>query len=314
MQINSNTEYQFSKSQKAALSRDLAALGNTYLEDPNRFQALARMIVQQYLPVDPLIMHEQVKNNSGFVVIRNLPIDDILPQTPQNGTRPLNKAAVTEAVLLGVVSALHYKPLAYTQEKEGAVVHEIAPVKAQSKSVSSNGILNFDFHTDGSHISRDIRPHILSLFCLRDTAQTPTKLCRLADALSSMDHADVLELMTANFIHTPPETFGYMAPVRGPILCRNGDRIEASVSTHNVQPQTTAAAAALEKFRECVEHHHQKIFWNPGDLLIFNNLRCLHARGEIKGDRWLQRCYGTENLNMSNVVDLSKMPPPNHAN
>lgn len=33
--------------------------------------------------------------------------------------------------------------------------------------------------------------------------------------------------------------------------------------------------------------------WKYGNLLILNNLRYLHGRGEIKGKRWLQRCYGS---------------------
>lgn len=306
-------EFHVSPDSQKALFRDLQEVGNTFESDPERFLRLSQIIAKQYLPMHPRIMHEEIRNNNGFIVIRNLPLDTTLPQTPENGVRPSGKTSVSEGVLLGMVAALGYNPIAYTQEKNGALVHEIAPVTSKASSVSSNGVVSFDFHTDGSHLGRRLRPHVLALLCLRDTGKTPTKLARLGDVLERMDEDDILELMQNKFIHTPPETFGGMSPIHGPVLYRRDDKIEVAVSTHNVEPKTKRAQAALEAFRRRTEDCHQQVQWSPGDMVIFNNLRCLHARGQITGDRWLQRCYGTELLQTSRKIDLSKRAPSTKA-
>ncbi len=305
--MNSNYpihEFRLSDADRAAFGEDLKQLADALEYEAERFLHLSRILAAQYLPFQSEVMHNEIRHNNGFIVIRNLPIDTELPETPADGKRPLQKAMISEAVLLGMVSALRYSPFSYSQEKEGALVHEIAPVRSKSNSVSSNGVVNFDFHTDGSHLNRDFRPHVLALLCLRDTGATPTKLSRLGDVLERMPPEMVFELMQSNFIHTPPDTFEGMEPVCGPVLWRRDDKLEVAVSTHNARPTTPAATEALAKFRALAETCHQKVSWAPGDMVIFNNLRCLHARGEIKGDRWLQRCYGNEQKFSPRVIDL----------
>ncbi|PWC10288.1 TauD/TfdA family dioxygenase [Brenneria corticis] len=46
--------------------------------------------------------------------------------------------------------------------------------------------------------------------------------------------------------------------------------------------------------------------WKPGDLVVFSNLRCVHGRGEIKGRRWLQRCYGSYMVTAGTVLWLNE--------
>lgn len=297
-------EFHVTQNSKNAFLQYLQEIGNIFEDETEKFIRLSHIVAKQYLPISPQIMHEGIRNNNGFIIIRNLPLDNILPETPNDGCRPESKTSVSEGVLLGVVSALGYNPFAYSQEKNGALVHEIAPAAARADSVSSNGVVSFDFHTDGSHLGRPLRPHILALLCLRDTGKVPTKLTRLGDVLERLDIDDVLELMRNQFAHTPPETFNATFQTQGPVLHRRGDQIEVAVSTHNVTPQNDRARSALKNFRKAVEECHQKVQWSPGDMVIFNNLRCLHARGEIVGDRWLQRCYGTELLQASRKIDL----------
>ncbi|HEY9664382.1 MAG TPA: TauD/TfdA family dioxygenase [Allocoleopsis sp.] len=305
--FNHTYEFYLPQEIKDDFHKNVRAIGNFIDSDSERFIQLCQIVASQFLPAHYRVLHDQIRNNNGFIVIRNLPLDTQLPQTPANGLRPQGKTSVSEAVLLGVVSALGYKPFAYAQEKNGALVHEIAPIAEKACSISSNGIADFDFHTDCSHLERKQRPHILALFCLRDASQTPTKLTRLGDVLERMNPHEVLELMQNNFIHTPPETFEDKTPISNPVLRRSGDKIEVAVSTHNVQPTTKNARLALESFHQLAHECHLEIQWNPGDMLIFNNLRCLHARGAITGDRWLQRCYGTEMLQSPRTVDLNNV-------
>lgn len=45
----------------------------------------------------------------------------------------------------------------------------------------------------------------------------------------------------------------------------------------------------------------------PGDVFILSNVRGLHARTEIVGERWLQRCYFRQNLdNLRQITNSSE--------
>lgn len=89
--------------------------------------------------------------------------------------------------------------------------------------------------------------------------------------------------------------------------------MEIAVSLHNVEPLTIEAKIALEELKERARETYVEIEWRPGDMIIFNNLRCLHARGPILGDRWLQRCYGNLNQNTNRVVDLQTISLSNNS-
>ena len=75
------------------------------------------------------------------------------------------------------------------------------------KSISSNGTDDFNFHTDGAYLSREIRPHALSLLCIINKANTPTNIASLNQCIKEMPQEDLNTLSQKLFIHHPPETF-----------------------------------------------------------------------------------------------------------
>ncbi|BFM09631.1 TauD/TfdA family dioxygenase [Halioxenophilus aromaticivorans] len=291
---------------------DLYSLQNT-LHEAESFIRLSKIIAERYLKDKLEGYRTEILHRNGVVVFKNLPIDSTLPITPSDGIRPESKRHISEAVLLGVVSALGYIPYSFLQEKNGVLVHEVAPILSLKDSISSNGIVDFEFHTDGAYLERQIRPHILSLLCLRDEHNTPTKLALLSEVVEKLSDNTLFELMKKNYLHHPPETFNDNGKIRAPILCRKGDQLEIAVSLHNVEPLTIEAKIALEELKERARETYVEIEWRPGDMIIFNNLRCLHARGPILGDRWLQRCYGNLNQNTNRVVDLQTISLSNNS-
>jgi hypothetical protein len=60
------------------------------------------------------------------------------------------------------------------------------------------------------------------------------------------------------------------------------------------------AQAAITELKALAQTHCRRIVLKPGELLIFNNNRCIHGRGEVSGWRWLKRIYGTRH---ESVVD-----------
>ncbi|EBS0228833.1 hypothetical protein DTU91_24305, partial [Salmonella enterica subsp. enterica serovar Schwarzengrund] len=99
---------------------------------------------------------EEIKFNleygCGYHIINNVPIDLTLPPPPLNGLRPYDKGYVSELALSGITGALGYNIFSYEQEKKGSFFHEITPIQGKEKTKSSNGVVDFSFHTDAAYL------------------------------------------------------------------------------------------------------------------------------------------------------------------
>lgn len=254
-------------------------------------------------------MRREIKFGAGCILIRNCPIDDIqyLNTIPTSASRPTHKSWISELVVLGMTHALGFNPFSYLQEKNGALVHEIVPLEGKKNTASSNGIVEFKLHTDGSYLPREIRPATLTLLCLNNESGTDTKLMSLESVIRELSAETIDTLSSNSFIHTPPTTFevGESSQIVGSILDKVEGHWEMKIATHNCKPIHKKAEKALEQF---IQVSDQKAFshaWKIGDLLMFNNFRCLHGRGKIAGKRWLQRCYGSRLVKTASVLNLT---------
>jgi hypothetical protein len=281
----------------------LQALKSIYSED---FVNLASIMVKDLLLDRIKLAYSEVKQKSGYLFFRNLPIDESLPATPSNGQRPQGKNITSEAILLGLTKALGFLPLSYQQENDGLFTQEITPIKGKENTQSSNGMIDLPFHTDCAFLNRDVRPHTLTLLCLRDTCKTPTKISSLRNIIKHLSKEDINLLMSDNFVHGIPKTFASSEEFEGSVLYLENGCLEVRLSSSYVRPKNSKANKVLSLFRGLAIKHHEKIHWTSGDLLVFNNLKCLHSRGKIEGDRWLQRCYGSENFKVSTMLDIHK--------
>ncbi|NHB57924.1 TauD/TfdA family dioxygenase [Acinetobacter shaoyimingii] len=263
-------------------------------------------IAHHYLNIDES-HKDELKNGKGFIEFSNIPIDDQIGNPPCNATRPYNKGYISELALIGVTKACGLTPFSYLEEKNGALVHEITPSENKlAKSVSSEGTVEFDFHTDGAYLSRSIRPHSLSLLCLMDQKQTGTNLISLNDLIAELSNQHKEILFQSRFVHIAPETFKvkhrYMT---NSVLDLVDGHYEIKAALHSITALDEEAENALTELKKLSKKIHSTKNWKSGDLLIFNNLRCMHGRGEIVGKRWLQRCYGTYTFDQSTIVKLN---------
>jgi L-asparagine oxygenase len=263
-------------------------------------------IAKKHINSELKSIKESLNNGLGFSVIRGCPIDDYLICIPTDEFRPENKSHISELTLLGITHALGFSPFSFKQEKSGEIVHEISPIKGRESSVSSNGVVDFDLHSDCAYLNREIRPETLSLICLNNDAKTDTNLVSIQTILNDLDSETVKILSSPEFIHLPPETFKVKNTINySSILDRIDGNWELKVATHSCQPKTDRASVALKKFIYSANKNKVSHAWRPGDFLIFNNHKCLHGRGAIaSGTRWLQRCYGSSRLNAGTVINL----------
>ncbi|MGK8933367.1 hypothetical protein ACRS85_11155 [Pluralibacter gergoviae] len=166
----------------------------------------AKAIASSFIKDKDAIMSE-LNNGCGYHVLHNLPVDVKLPSQPDNGLRPYHKNYISEHVLTGVTGTLGYNVFSYKQEKQGSLVHEITPTAGNENDRSSNGIVEFGFHTDAAYLPREIRPEILALLCLKNDSTTGTEIVSLENITRHLSSKVVDILKSKNFIIRAPHSF-----------------------------------------------------------------------------------------------------------
>ncbi|HGE0767481.1 TPA: TauD/TfdA family dioxygenase [Salmonella enterica subsp. enterica serovar Typhimurium] len=251
---------------------------------------------------------EKIKYNleygCGYHIINNVPIDLTLPPPPLNGLRPYDKGYVSELALSGITGALGYNIFSYEQEKKGSFFHEITPIQGKEKTKSSNGVVDFSFHTDAAYLDHKIRPEVLALICLNNECNTGTQIVSLDLLLKALDTSTINILKSNNFIIRSPDSFDVKQESQTAILYENNDRTEIQLSIEVTKPLTEKAKRSLIELTEVANQTADTLMWKPGDFLIFNNRRTLHGRKAIQGVRWLQRCYGSRMIPAFTKINL----------
>lgn len=240
-----------------------------------------------------------------YTVIENLPIDQELPPTPLDGKHPADKGWVSENSLLAMLHLAGLLPLAFQQEKNGQLIHEIAPMPGFSHTQSNAGRVPFDWHADNGHLLREFRPEFLLLLGLRNPAETKTWIADVADVMEKLQrHSPECDriLRQARFRMKSPDSFNYngnsiLTKPQALITTNEQGYDEVTGNLGNIQALDEKAQAALETFTSFLKPPITKsVVIKPGTLLMFNNLRCLHARDAVLSDRWLQRVYARTSL------------------
>src|SRR4051812_1165900 len=137
-------------------------------ENIERALAQARKIIGSMTPLDSLEMIRVFKcdpSAPGALLLRGAPIDRFLPMTPRNGQpSPDKRTFVSEYVLLWIAQELG-EPFAFVEEKNGNLVHDVAPNPDKRHSRSNEGSDDLGFHNEVA--VSEHRPDHLALLCLK---------------------------------------------------------------------------------------------------------------------------------------------------
>lgn len=248
-------------------------------------------------------------NNHGVALLTGLPVDPDLPDTPQDGRRTKAKTTfVSEGCLNGISKILGLQPVAFDNEKEGDLIHQIAPVPGKEKSVSNQGAGVFSMHTEGTHMS--LPPHVLALVCLRNTEEGATNFTNLVAALAEAPPSVLAELRRPKFTQSMGVSSG--GGGRYPLAITNGPPHDPiyRVDFTDVEATDPASWLALDWLRAAAVRHEEQVVLKPGDMVIMNNHRSLHGRVGFTPDysanrqRWLQRQYMTRYPMLGKAADL----------
>lgn len=286
--------------------------------DDENLLALLLKASTSILPVDALasiLRFRADPRGPAALLISGLPVDDDLPPTPTEASDlPPGAAQLSKRVLLSIAVLLG-DPVSYRAEKGGALVQDVFPTRTernQPSNASSERALGF--HTElvfsSLHPQRPMHvaaPSFVLLFGLRcpgDRAPATAFVAR-SDLCSNLSANDLALLRRPEFQLMAPFSFTdgstesrpWSVPV--PLLRGPEDAPSMAFDTAcGVRAMTAEAQDALTALVQACEDPtiRHEVRLAVGDLLVFNNGTCAHARSAFAArfdgtDRWIQRAY-----------------------
>src|SRR5215470_17691919 len=183
------------------------------------FTAASSALAERHLPDSATRQLREFFSLGGpdALLIENLPDDLNLPSPPANGKRPAGKSAVSEAVISGLIEP-HAEIFAYSNEKAGAPIHEVAPVEGKEHVASNAGRVLFPCHTDVAFLAPDFSRSGLILLGLRNPAAAGTSVLFLERILEAASRSLVESLSQPIFHHPAPASFEVAISVTAPVL------------------------------------------------------------------------------------------------
>ncbi|MCK4950954.1 MAG: TauD/TfdA family dioxygenase [Gammaproteobacteria bacterium] len=245
-------------------------------------------------------------NKEGILLLKNLPVESQLPATPTDN----HKSSYTSESLLATIGARLGYLVGYAQEKNGSLFHDITPLQSEENEQSSMGsLVQLELHTE--RCFHPFLPDYLLLYCLRpDPAHKGfTTHAGIRQILPLLSQKHIETLFQPVFRTGIDYSFGNKKTrkANGPVMSvLYGNKTDPFIryDLDLMTGLTSKAELALQTLKEIVIDMMDGIYLEAGSLLIMDNKRCVHGRGEFKpgydgNDRWLQRSYVLTDLGPS---------------
>jgi L-asparagine oxygenase len=254
-----------------------------------------------------LIEFRRRSNHAGTLILRGLPTDPDLCPTPVDGRATRDKTtSVSEHSLLLTMLILG-EPIAYLDEKAGALIQNICPVRGQEDLQENTGSAYLEFHVeDGFH---PYKPDYLGLVCLRADHEgiAKTTTASIHRVLDRLPTPAMLLLRRPLFRLRPSTSFGggeSSPPI--PVLTGHWLDPELCVDHFLMEALTPGAEWALELLKQQLVDAALEHTMHPGDLLIVDNRAAVHGRTGFRPrydgqDRWLQRLFVVRDFRRSSA-------------
>jgi L-asparagine oxygenase len=303
--------------------------------NPEEFLGLAEKALHElsYEQLEPLLKFKSGQG-AGYIILSGLRQDpDLIPTYESTkDIISLKKQFYSEFWLAMVAKALG-EPIGYAQEKNGELFQNIRPKKGQEcKIASDSSKITLDLHVENGY--HPIRPDFLMLYCLRSDRNQKghTLTVELQDIISLANKDDIDILREKRFKTSVDWNFGNIDAERG-----TGPLVSVIFGSHSnpmifwddeyIIGMDSDAQKALENLRKLLHDHMYGILLNPGEIIIYDNYRCLHGRTPFEAhydghDRWLQRLLVVRDItlnqkvlqNSGRVLDWLYTPKSNYNN
>lgn len=297
----------------AAVRREARRLATVYRQAPLSDRSLLTNIevAAGRLPdwlLSQLIEFRTGGNRHGTLLLRNLPVDFLLPPTPlgAGAEPPWQELAESTVVQLSIMSVLG-EAISYTDQRDGRLVQDVhAAPGAEAGREDAGGTLP-DLRTEnGLH---PFKPEYLSFYCLRSDHERRAATVT-ASARSVLDRlpGDVVATLRqpAYSLHSPssgdagaaghtPAAPVLSGPLEDPDLC---------VDFRAGRATTARGARALQLLHDAMRGALVGAVLEPGDMILVDNRVAVHGHTGFTPwhdgrDRWLRRCFGVSDLRPS---------------
>ncbi|MEU4219706.1 TauD/TfdA family dioxygenase [Actinoplanes sp. NPDC026623] len=252
-------------------------------------------------------------NSDGALLLRNLPIDDPLPLTPDEGNfddwQRLSVASMTQLAVMNIVGDV----ISYADEKAGRIIQDVSPVQGAEKRQENSGSCFLELHTeDGFHPQR---PRFISLFGLRPDHDhvALTLASGIGRSLVALDGGTRAVLarplyrirLASSFVGDREDVYSSPAPV----LTGSPSDPDLCVDFHAMVSDDAEGRRALDSLRRAMLANLVGHVMEAGDLLIIDNDKAVHGRTGFSArydgqDRWLRRSFGVPDLRRSSAGRL----------
>jgi len=258
-------------------------------------------------------------SSEHMLVVRHLPIDDILPPTPCARDLGLYETSLATASILGIFGCIGIHPLAYQGENDDSFIRHVVPKRRAEGTLSSYGSrLDLGMHVDNPHLpligepvqTLSACPEFLSLTGIRCELAVPTRLLSVQEVLESLPPEVIHMLQQPLYTIKRPESFSeqryrLVAPL---VLQDSNGRYLCRYNKANVEANTREALDALTALEHAIEQYPVKrVLLQQGDMLIFKNQQTFHARDAFTPrfdglDRWMIRVFGIRDMGRTIAV------------
>jgi Fe(II)/alpha-ketoglutarate-dependent arginine beta-hydroxylase len=235
---------------------------------------------------------------------------------------------VKEEILLILMGSLLGDPIGWSTQQNGALVHDIAPIKGhESEQLGSGSGEELTWHTEDAF--HPYRGDYLGMMCMRNPDRIPTTFAAID--ISSLDAAardllfqplytirpdnshlpkNRLDAVVSSALASAYEQIGEMGarPEKIAVFLGAAEAPYCRLDPYFMDPpEDPAARAALDRLIRLVDSRLEDIVLEPGELCFIDNFRAVHGRRSFRArfdgtDRWLKRINVTRDLRRSRTA------------
>ncbi len=281
------------------LAAELASTSPQLVDEPAWVDAARRL--SSRLPLRLRVAIREFRHDpgdDGLLLIRNLLAGEAsLPPTP---TAPESvERSATKAAAMQVLIALQIGEIvAFRDEKSGALVQNVVPVRGREDAQSNAGSTLLEMHTENAFHAN--RPDFVAFFCLRSDHENRAGLYVSSVRRAAALLPDSVKRLLAEprFVTEPPPSFGDVGCVTMAHAVLDGDPEDPNVlvdftSTH---PLDGDARRAMTQLKNAFNEVSRTLVLRAGELALVDNRLAIHGRTAFLPrydgrDRWLHRTF-----------------------
>lgn len=250
-------------------------------------------------------LDEFINNKNPVIIMKNLPIEKDIPQTPINNTFHIGETTML-ARIQTIINEYIGEMVSYEAEGGGLLFQDMVPNKKLSNTQTSLGSrVELELHTEQAF--SELRPDYLCLACLRGNNGAKTYYLDIKNITQRMSIEELNMLKNKLWNIGVDLSFtmnGCNGEIRGPlsILNSKNGHLELVFDQDLIIGLTDEANKLTQKIIDIYYEDREHVILQSGDILIINNHRSVHGRSSFTPnydgyDRFIIRSFIMSNKN-----------------